>query len=467
MTKLFDMIPNSFFNYLGSGSNNRIYAECLMLIYSEYENEISYRLPRTQIRDTVAYYLNEIHSDLTLEDGEIEKNYSDMASAIIRKFTDVEVGWLEEDNDEATYEKQIIMTEQGIMLAEFLERLRVPEKEEFSSYIFNIYNILQSREQWDSDPYALCLSSVYKNSRNLSKALKRLATFIRKIIEEMMNENSFESLTENIIAYCEGDFIKEYSRLTKRQNIHYYRSSIVNSIKAFENNQELFEVLIIGCALENNISEGEAKDKVLDMLHKTRHFLEHEYDAIMADIKHKINIYLQIAVGRGRFLRNKGADVRGSVEQTIKYIVEEMDELGMKDNMPEEYMNLFSLEKNEFIDLNSIRYPVKQRAIKKSTKQEYEILTDEDKLKAMQEQKKSAFNPYSKERMKQFLDKQLDSKISVCASELPLISKDDMLVSLSAVAYSMDNGYTITSKEGYVESNNMIIRDFEIRRDNK
>ena len=42
MTKLFDMIPNSFFNYLGSGSNNRIYAECLMLIYSEYENEISY-----------------------------------------------------------------------------------------------------------------------------------------------------------------------------------------------------------------------------------------------------------------------------------------------------------------------------------------------------------------------------------------------------------------------------------------
>ena len=467
MSRLFDMIPNNFFNYLGSGSNNRIYAECLMLIYSEYENEISYRLPRNQIRDSLAYYLNEIHSDLTLEDGEVEKNYSDMASSIIRKFADTEVGWLEEDNDEATYEKQIIMTEQGIMLAEFLERLKTPEKEEFSSYIFNIYNILRSREQWDSDPYALCLSSVYKNSRNLSKALKKLATFIRKIIEEMMNENSFESLTENIIAYCEGDFIKEYSRLTKKQNIHYYRSSIVSSIKEFENNQEMFEKLIIGCSLENNISEEEAKEKVLDMLHKTRHFLEHEYDAIMADIKHKINVYLQIAVGRGRFLRNRGADVRGSVEQTIKYIVEEMDELGMKDDMPEDYMDLFSLQKNEFIDLDSIRYPVKQKAIKKNTKQEYEILSDEDKLKAMQEQKRSAFNPYSKERMKNFLDKQLENKIVVSASDLPLTSKDDMLVSLSAVAYSIDNGYTISTKEGYVESNNMIIRDFEIRRDNK
>ena len=85
----------------------------------------------------------------------------------------------------------------------------------------------------------------------------------------------------------------------------------------------------------------------------------------------------------------------------------------------------------------------------------------------MQEQKRSAFNPYSKERMKQFLDRQLDNKVSVSTADLPLISKDDMLVSLSAVAYSIDNGYTITAKEGYVESNNMIIRDFEIRRDSK
>ena len=85
----------------------------------------------------------------------------------------------------------------------------------------------------------------------------------------------------------------------------------------------------------------------------------------------------------------------------------------------------------------------------------------------MQEQKRNAFNPYSKERMKQFLDKQLDNKISVSTSDLPLASKDDMLVSLSAVAYAIDNGYAITTKEGYIETNNMIIRDFEIRRDNK
>lgn len=68
------------------------------------------------------------------------KNYNDMANSMIRRFCSKEVGWLEEDNDDATYEKHIIITEQGILLAEFLQKLRKPEREEFSSYIYNILN---------------------------------------------------------------------------------------------------------------------------------------------------------------------------------------------------------------------------------------------------------------------------------------------------------------------------------------
>lgn len=42
----------------------------------------------------------------------------------------------------------------------------------------------------------------------------------------MNHEGSLESLTENIISYCDGDFIKEYSRLVHQQNIHIYRNFI-------------------------------------------------------------------------------------------------------------------------------------------------------------------------------------------------------------------------------------------------
>lgn len=72
---VFDVIPAGFFNYLASNSSQRLYAECLELIFCS-------------------------------------KN----------------VGWLEEENDEATYEKQILMTERGILPAEFLTQLKRPEK---------------------------------------------------------------------------------------------------------------------------------------------------------------------------------------------------------------------------------------------------------------------------------------------------------------------------------------------------
>lgn len=38
------------------------------------------------------------------------------------------------------------MLEQGLLLAEFLTQLEKPEKEEYSGYIFNIYNTLKNEE---------------------------------------------------------------------------------------------------------------------------------------------------------------------------------------------------------------------------------------------------------------------------------------------------------------------------------
>lgn len=41
---LFDALPNWLFNCLASGSSNRIYSDCLLLIYHEYDREITYRI---------------------------------------------------------------------------------------------------------------------------------------------------------------------------------------------------------------------------------------------------------------------------------------------------------------------------------------------------------------------------------------------------------------------------------------
>lgn len=469
MAKLFDKIPSGFFNCLSSGSNHCIYSDCLQIIYEQYDREISYRIARNRIRDAIAVYLLENHVDFVEEgeDREKQKSHNDLANGIIRKFCSKEIGWLEEDNDDATYEKHIVMTEQGILLAEFLQQLEKPEREEFSSYIFNIYNILRNEEQWNSDPYVACVKNIYRNAKQLSKALKRLATFIKKIIEKMVKEESLESLTENILEYCEGDFIREYARLTKQQNIHIYRSFIKTKLEYLQNDEELFELLVIGCAVEEELEEQVAKESVLDILESTKRFLADDYDRIMRDIKHKINVYLQIAVGRARFLRNRETDVRGCVEQTLRYLAEEMETLGWKEELPDEMGHLFSLERNEFLDTGSLRFPRKAQTVRRETSVELEEMTEEDIQKAKEALEREAYNPFSKERMKAYLDTVMGQRRNLDCEGLPMESKRDLLSSLSAVAYGQENGYVISTMEGYLETNGMILRRFQITKEDE
>lgn len=456
MLNLFDILPSGFFNCLASVSNNRIYSDCLKIIYEQYDKEISYRISRDKIKDALANYL--LENNINQIDENTDVNYSELASAIIRKFCSSEIGWLEEDSDNETYEKHIIMSEQGILLAEFLNSLRKPEREEFSSYILNIYNILTNEKQWSDNPYVNGLKNVYRNVKALSKALKRLSTSIKKIIEQMMNETSLESLTDNMISYFEGDFIKEYSRLAKQQNIHLYRSHIKNKLDMMENNTDLFDLIIEKCMEEEKISKNSANELVLDMLYSTRAFISNDYDRIMKDIKQKINLYINIAIGRARFLRNRDADDRGSIETVIRYLTNNIADL--KADAP----NLFLLEQNQFIDTNSLRFPHKQKAIKAETYAELEEITEEDIKNAQFAYKKEAYNPYSKDKMKLYLENIMGNNKIIDSDDLPLASKEDMLCALSVAAYGGENGYEITLLDDYTSNDDLKLHKFQIKR---
>lgn len=84
---LFNVVNNNFFNHLSSDSNNRVYSDVLMAIYDLYEHEVSYKLPRVAIKDTVLGYLR----DENISPGEEFKTSDNYVSAILRKFIDS--GW--------------------------------------------------------------------------------------------------------------------------------------------------------------------------------------------------------------------------------------------------------------------------------------------------------------------------------------------------------------------------------------
>jgi len=454
---LFNVINNNFFNPLSGESNNRIYSDILLKIYDLFEHEVSYKLSRQAIKDAVLGYLCDEHID-PAEEYKTTDNY---ASAILRKFADS--CWIEEETDSTTYERQITMTDNGIALAEFLQRLIKPPKEEYSSYIYVIYNTLKNREQWENDPYVFALKEVHKNAKRLANSLKKLSTSIRSIIEKTVKEETLKSLTENLISYCDGDFIKEYSRLVKQQNIHVYRTKI-RDILAELKSDGLYESIVAGCYCEEDFSdEQEAAETVDKMFSATSRFLSDDYDKIMSDIKHKINVYLTLAIGRARFLLNHDENMGGYVEQTMKFLIEEFG------NNPDIYLPLdsdalFNFYTQTHIDKKSLTFPKTRHIIEQAEATEDVELSEDDIKRARDEQLKAASDPYSKDKMKKYILTLMGNKHGISARDIPMARHEDMLAAVSAVSYASQNGFDIEIRDGFIENGKFMIHDFDINR---
>ncbi len=450
----FDHIPDKFFNLLAGGSNYKLNAGCLLEVYKLFDDEISYRMSRDTVRDVIASYLMTQNNE---ENDDFSPN--DRAGAVIRSF--YEVGWLAEETDDVTYEKQVVMTEAGIALAEFLVRLMMPEKEEYSSYVFNIYNRLKNREQWENNPYSFAMKPVYMDAKRLADSLKKLSTSIRSIIEKVVEEKTLEELTNNLMSYCEGAFIKEYSRLIKEQNIHVYRPAIINELEKMQHDKDVFELMVIGCFDNEGFElEADAEQYVQSMFETAIRFLNDDYNKIMNDIQRKINVYLNLAVGRARFLLSHDENTRGSVQQVLKIMVEAFD--SGDDNAA--FGELYDLYTQEFIDTASLRFPSKQKVIKDVTVTEVPEMKQEDIDRAAAQQRKEAYNPFSKDRMKEFVIAAMGDRNEITAESFSVQSKADVLAVLSSAAYSQENGFELTPSDVFIERKGFTIRDFTISR---
>ncbi len=176
----------------------------------------------------------------------------------------------------------------------------------------------------------------------------------------------------------------------------------------------------------------------------------------------KLNLYITMALGRLRYLKNHEVDMRGNVEKTVKYMLDMVESLGVREELPEEMAELIRINHNKYIDVRSIRMPQNKRGVRKKSVVEIEVLTEDDirKIKAIHE--KEANNPYSQEITKQYLKSLMGNHRELTSNTIVLNSKEDLLMTLSAVAYAEENGYKLEVGDTYFEVENMILKSFRI-----
>ena len=198
------------------------------------------------------------------------------------------------------------------------------------------------------------------------------------------------------------------------------------------------------------------------MIDSTKKFLHDDYNKIMDDIKQKINTYIHIAITRERMLRNKGLDIRGAVEQTLRILISSEENGADFENL--ETGALFNLQKYEYVDQSSIMFPHKSQQVLHNTESDYFELSEEEIQKQKYILEQESLNPYSKDEMKKYMESLFRQNKIVDNSNFDYSDKTDILKSLAAVSYAKENGYIIETDGTYIESENYVTRHWRARK---
>ena len=161
MGKLFDNLPRRFFNPVAAtangGNQQEFYAECLLLINTLFADRT--QVSREDLKDEIASLLlaDHIQSMDETDMREVSENHSSvfsknggdapgeqgqsqeerMANHVISYLSNEEVGWLEEGIDSRTYSRTYMLTEQGMLLADYIQRASSMKLDEMSNYLYN------------------------------------------------------------------------------------------------------------------------------------------------------------------------------------------------------------------------------------------------------------------------------------------------------------------------------------------
>ena len=126
---------------------------------------------------------------------------------------------------------------------------------------------------------------------------------------------------------------------------------------------------------------------------------------------------------------------------------------------------LFLVDGNQYLDEYSLRYPRKNRQVTEETESEFAEMDEAEKERQLAEQRREAYDPFSRERSGAWLAEILRGRGQISAAELPIRTQDDLLMTLSAAAYAQENGLRIQVEDGFTETEEFLLRNFTIRKE--
>ncbi len=460
MGKLFDNLPRRFFNPLaamsGGESLQQFYAECLLLINSLFADRT--QVSRDDLKDEIINLLladhiqsidtaeNEDQAGKTmfspgsrLSDNEPGQSREErMANHVISYLADETVGWLEEGIDSRTYSRTYMFTEQGMMLADYIQRASAQKLDEMSNYLYNTYLALDDftrhrRERENNNPYTLVIVNAYTNIKSLAASLKILRRSIKRIVQKVTGRLTFQELMDNLGDYIDGDFIGEFTRL-------------VDSMKAGKEEQLTWE---------------QARVRIYEQTAFIEDFLTEGYPDMVRDIRNQMVEYIMTV----RLKLKMTMNIADNAQEVLGQFIRRLSGFAAGGDTPESALSAFLILENYYVSTGSVKNGTRRRQKINNEVAEQTILSPEDILEEQEKMRRMQDVPYTKDKMRHYAEKYLRGGL-VRAADLPLDTKEDALADLAAAAFAPANQMDVFVDDDYIRNNQVQLRDFTLKESN-
>ena len=489
MGKLFDNLPRRFFNPLSAlsngGNQQQFYAECMLVINSLFADRT--QVSREDLKDEIVNLLLADHiqsideTDISETSGRKASVFSGedvesagepgqspeerMANHVISYLSDEEVGWIEEGIDSRTYSRTYMITEQGMMLADYIQRASAMKLDELSNYLYNTYLALDDftrhrKERENNNPYTLVIVNAYTNIKALASSLKMLRRSIRRIVQKVTGKLTFQELMDNLGDYIDGDFIGEFTRLVNSENASLFRGPITTMLKRMMDSPRTEEIFIRDCmkaGKEEALTWEGARVRVYEQVAFVEDFLTDGYLNIVRDIRTQMVEYIMTV----RLKLKMTMDIADNAQEVMGQFIRKLSGYAFGGDTPDSLLAAFRILENYYISAGSVkngarrREKIQNRTVEQTVLSAEEIREEQEKMLRMQD------IPYTRDKMRNYVRKYKINGM-VRAADLPLDTKEDALADVAAAAFAPANQMEVHVDDGYIKTEKVHLRDFTL-----
>lgn len=461
-TNLFDIVPENFFGPLAA-PGKIVYWDCISRLFAVMSGQLSFGVERSLLVDELEFYFDSaVSADIPEADkeaGEKVQSSRDKANFMLRKLESY--GWIYTETDHS-YVQRTNFRDYAVKIIQSLNSLSREEKTEYQGFIYTIYSLVRT----NTNP-GYGLMEIVRQTEGLMTSLKNLNSNIKIYIDNLTKHSTVAEILDALLNdYYSNVVDKAYHRLLTSDNVAKFRPEIISRLEKDSRSPKYMEAASKEVAERYEISEEEARERVLSMIHSVIGAFQ-QMDDIINEINQKNTKYQRAAISRARFLLTSADDIRGQLKNILGYLGEKAQTEGYDLNgiyELEECDRLIRIFSWAYLDIDSLYSPIEGRkefVPEKLVLHQIDPKAREEKRLQMEEKLERILSP---EKINEYVLSTLSGRKAMKASEFPMEGDGFIrIIYIRLYGQRKTMKYRI-EKLGYTTSGGYRFRDFNILR---